>query len=64
MALKLLWLTQAADDLARIHEYLEEREDTDRATQVCRKIYQQVESIREFPQAGRMGWFQSIPSRT
>lgn len=54
MALKLLWLTQAADDLASIHEYLAERESADLATQVCRKIYQQVEATLEFPQAGRM----------
>jgi addiction module RelE/StbE family toxin len=52
--MRVCWTTDAADDLARIVEYI--REDNPSAAQrIARTIYEAVASLRTLPERGRIG---------
>lgn len=53
MALKLIWQSQAADELAGIYEYIAQRDDDIQAARVADQLYDVVLSIPERPWLGR-----------
>jgi toxin ParE1/3/4 len=54
VALKLIWQTQAADELAEIYEYIESQDGPELAHKVAQQLYALILSIPEAPMMGRM----------
>lgn len=54
MALKLIWQSQAADELAGIYDFIAVRDDEIQAAKVAQQLYDFVLSIPERPLLGRM----------
>lgn len=49
--MRLRWLTQALDDLRKIHDYIA-RDNPEAARQVIGEIHQEVEILRAQPEVG------------